>query len=103
VVEQLRVVMHGHFTLLEVRELLALPSHHACWNVVCAEGIVELSPQHLVVCGASGGVVGPPCAVVTTQLLHDKESSPSPCNVGAQTWTRSREANDRPQEALLPW
>jgi hypothetical protein len=40
---------------------------------VGVESIAELNPQHLVVRGASGGVVGPPCASVTTQLLHDEE------------------------------
>jgi hypothetical protein len=29
---------------------------------VGAEGTTELSPRHLVICGVSGGVVGPPCA-----------------------------------------
>jgi hypothetical protein len=47
--------------------------HHACRNVVSAEGTTELSPRHLVVCGASGGVVGPPCARIATQLLRDEE------------------------------
>jgi hypothetical protein len=40
---------------------------------VGAESIVELSPWHLVVRGADGGVVGPPRAGVTTQLLHGEE------------------------------
>jgi hypothetical protein len=73
VVEQLGVVMYGPFTFLWIHELLALLPHHACWNVVDAERAVELSPQHLVVHGASGGVVGPPCIGVTTQLLHGEE------------------------------
>jgi hypothetical protein len=34
---------------------------------------VELGPRHLVVCGASGGVVGPPRAGVATQLLCGEE------------------------------
>jgi hypothetical protein len=50
-----------------------LLSCHACWDVVGAESIAELSPRHLIVYGASGGVVGPPCAGITTQLLHGKE------------------------------
>jgi hypothetical protein len=37
------------------------------------ESIVELSPRHLVVHGASGSVVGPPCASVTAQLLCSEE------------------------------
>jgi hypothetical protein len=40
---------------------------------VDVEGTVELSPQHLPVRGASGGVVGPPCVGITMQLLHDEE------------------------------
>jgi hypothetical protein len=41
---------------------------------VGAESATELGPWHLVVCGASGGVVGPPRAGVATQLLHGEES-----------------------------
>jgi hypothetical protein len=37
------------------------------------ESIAELRPWHLVVREASGGVVGPPCNGVTTQLLHGEE------------------------------
>jgi hypothetical protein len=40
---------------------------------VGAESIVELSPRYLVVCWASGGVVGPPCTGITTQLLCHEE------------------------------
>jgi hypothetical protein len=40
---------------------------------VGAEGIAELSTRHLVVCEANGGVVGPPRAGITTQLLCGKE------------------------------
>jgi hypothetical protein len=47
--------------------------HHACWDVVGAESTAELGPLHLVVRGASGSVVGPPCAGVTTQLLRGEE------------------------------
>jgi hypothetical protein len=57
--------MHGPSSLLEVHELLALLTHHACGDVVCAEGIVELNPWHLVIRGVSGNVVGPPRAGVT--------------------------------------
>jgi hypothetical protein len=37
------------------------------------ESIVELHPWHLVVRGASGDVVGPPCNGITTQLLRGEE------------------------------
>jgi hypothetical protein len=73
VVELLRVVVHGPFALLEIHELLALLPYHARGDVVSVKSIVELSPRHLVVRGASGGVVGPPHAGITTQLLRDKE------------------------------
>jgi hypothetical protein len=43
-VELLGVVMHGPSSLFEVHELLALLPHHAYGDVVCAEGIAELSP-----------------------------------------------------------
>jgi hypothetical protein len=59
--------------LLYIHELLAFLSHHACWNVVGAKSVVELGPRHLVVYGASGGVVGPPRASVATQLLCGEE------------------------------
>jgi hypothetical protein len=65
--------VHGPSSLLEVHELLALLPHHADRNVVCAESIVELSPQYLVVHGASDGVVGPLHASVSTQLLRGEE------------------------------
>jgi hypothetical protein len=67
------VVMHGPSSLLEVHELLALLPHHAYGDLVGAEGIVELSPRHLEVCGMSGGVVGPPHPGVTPQLLCSEE------------------------------
>jgi hypothetical protein len=73
VVEQLGVVMHRPSTLLYVHERMVFLSHHACWNVVGVERVAELSPRHLVVCEASGGVVGPPHAGVTTQLLCGEE------------------------------
>jgi hypothetical protein len=72
-VELLGVVVYGSSSLLEVHELLVLLPHHACGDVVGAEGIAELSPRHLVIRGVSGGVVGPPCAGVTPQLLHGEE------------------------------
>jgi hypothetical protein len=40
---------------------------------VGTEGIAELSPRHLVICGASSGVVGLPRAGVMPQLLHSKK------------------------------
>jgi hypothetical protein len=72
-VELLAVVVHGPSSLLEVHELLALLTHHACGDVVGAEGIAELSPLHLVICGASSGVFGPPRTSVTPQLLCGEE------------------------------
>jgi hypothetical protein len=72
-VELLGIVMHGPSSLLEVHEFLVLLPHHACGDVVGAEGIAELSPRHLVVRKASGGVVGPPHAGVTPQLLCGEE------------------------------
>jgi hypothetical protein len=38
-----------------------------------ADSIAELYPWHLVVHGASGGVVGPPCTSIITQLLRGEE------------------------------
>jgi hypothetical protein len=72
-VELLGVVMHGSSSLLEVHELLALLPHHVCGDVVGAEGIAEFSPWHLVICRASGGVVGPPRVGITLQLLCGEE------------------------------
>jgi hypothetical protein len=72
-VELFGVVVHGPSSLLEVHEPLVLLSHHACGDVVGAEGIAKLSPRHLVIRGASGGVVGPPRAGVTPQLLRGEE------------------------------
>jgi hypothetical protein len=57
--------MHGPTSLLEVHELLALVPYHACGDIVVAEGIAEFRPQHLVIRGASGSVVGPPRAGIT--------------------------------------
>jgi hypothetical protein len=71
-VELLGVVVHGSPSLLEVHELLALLPHHTCGDIVGAEGIAEFSPRHLVIRGASGGVVGPLRASVTQQLLCGK-------------------------------
>jgi hypothetical protein len=72
-VKLLGVVVHGPSSLLEVHELLSFLPHHTCGDVVGAESITELSPGHLVIRGASGLVVGPPCASVTPQLLHGEE------------------------------
>jgi hypothetical protein len=72
-VELLGVVVHGPSSLLEVHELLSLLPHHACGDVVGAESIAELSPRHLVIHGVSGGVVDPPRASVTPQLLRGEE------------------------------
>jgi hypothetical protein len=72
-VELLEIVVHRPSSLLEVHELLVLLPHHACGDVVGAEGIAELSPRHMVIRRASGGVVGPPRAGVTPQLLHSEE------------------------------
>jgi hypothetical protein len=72
-VELLGVVVHGSSSLLEVHELLALLPHHAGGDVVGMESIAELRPRHLVIRGASGGVVGPPRASVTPQLLRGEE------------------------------
>jgi hypothetical protein len=47
--------------------------HHARGDVVGAESITELSPRHLVIRGASGGVVGPPRAGVAPQLLRGED------------------------------
>jgi hypothetical protein len=61
--------MHEPSSLLEVHELLTLFPHHASGDVVGT----ELSPRYLIVRGASDGVVGPPRAGITTQLLHGEE------------------------------
>jgi hypothetical protein len=112
-VELLGIVMHGPSSLFEVYELLALLLHYACGDVVGTEGITELSPRHLVICGASGGVVGLPRAGVTPQLLHGEEGflnlgaaqepelglqHPKPVvglkrlsNLGEERWMHSRE------------
>jgi hypothetical protein len=65
--------MHGSSSLLKVHELLALLPYHTCGDVVGAESIVKLSPRHLVIRGASDGVVGPPHTGVTPQLLCGEE------------------------------
>jgi hypothetical protein len=41
---------------------------------VGAESAVKLGTRHLVVRGASGGVVGPPRTGIATQLLRGEES-----------------------------
>jgi hypothetical protein len=73
VVELLGVVVHGPSSLLEFHELMALLPHHDGGDVVGAEGITELNPRYLVVCGVSGSIVGPPHAGIATQLLRGKE------------------------------
>jgi hypothetical protein len=72
-VELLGVVVHEPSSLLEIHEFLALFPHHTCGDVVGTESLAELSPQHLVIRGVSGCVVGPPHAGVTTQLLRGEE------------------------------
>jgi hypothetical protein len=69
----LGVVVHGSSSFLEVHELLALLPHHTGGDVVGTKSIAELRPRHLVIRGASGGVVGPPGASVTPQLLGGEE------------------------------
>jgi hypothetical protein len=66
--------MHRLSTLLLVHELLRVLPHLTCWDVVGAESAAELSLRHLVVHGASGVVVGPPCAGIATHLLCGEES-----------------------------
>jgi hypothetical protein len=99
-VELLGVVVHGSSSLLEVHELLAFLPHHAGGDVVGAEGIAELNPQHLVIRGASDGVVSPPRASVTPQLLRGEEVFYT--SVQRKSPTPSPEASGQPQEALLP-
>jgi hypothetical protein len=72
-VELLGVVVHGPSSLLEVHELLALLSHHACEDVVGAESVMDLGPWDLIIHRVSGGVVGPLRAGVTPQLLRGEE------------------------------
>jgi hypothetical protein len=72
-IKLLGVVMHRPSSLLEVYELLVLLPHHACGDVVGAEGITEFSPRHLVIRRASGSVVGPQRTGITSQLLHGEE------------------------------
>jgi hypothetical protein len=45
------------------------------------ESAAELGPRHLLVCGASGGVVGPPRTGIATQLLCGEEGLLHPCAV----------------------
>jgi hypothetical protein len=73
-VELLGVVVHGSSSFPEVHELLVLLPHHVGGDVVGTKSIAELRPRHLVIHGASGGVVGPPRANVTPQLLRGEES-----------------------------
>jgi hypothetical protein len=102
-VEEIGVLMHRPSALLEIHELLMLPSHDACRDVMGAEGLTKLTPQHLIVRVASGGVVGPPRADISPQLLCSEEGLLSlSAGTGAQTWTQSCEASYRLPEALLP-
>jgi hypothetical protein len=64
--------MHRLSCLLEIHELLVLLPHHVGRGVVGAESTEELILWHLVVHGASGSVVGPPCTGIPTQLLRSK-------------------------------
>jgi hypothetical protein len=73
--------MHGPSVLLEVHEFLTLPSHDARGDVMGAESLTKLTPRHLIVRGASGNVVGPPCARISPQLLCCEESLLSLCVV----------------------
>jgi hypothetical protein len=90
--------MHGPSSLLEVHELLALLPHHACGDVVGAKSIAELRPRHLVIRGASGGVVDSPRADVTPQLLRDEEGllhlgagkSPNLDSITRSRWSAAR-------------
>jgi hypothetical protein len=52
---------------------MSLLPHHACGDVVDVASIAELIPWHLVIRGVSGGVVAPPRASVTPQLLRGEE------------------------------
>jgi hypothetical protein len=72
-VELLGVIVHGSSSLLEVHELLMLLLHHVGRDVVGTKSITELRPRHMVIRGASGGVVGSPRAGVTPQLLRGEE------------------------------
>jgi hypothetical protein len=72
-VEELGVLVHGPSALLEVHEFLMLPSHDACGDVMGTESLTKLTPWHLIVRGASGGIVGPPRARISPQLLCGEE------------------------------
>jgi hypothetical protein len=50
-----------------------LHSHDAHGDVMGAEGLTKLTPRHLIVHGASGGVIGPPRICISSQLLYDEE------------------------------
>jgi hypothetical protein len=90
-VEELGILMHGPSTLLEVHEFLMLPSHDTRGDMMGVEGLTKLTPRHLIVRGASGGVVGPPRTCNAVQ-----------CSAGAQPWTQLREVSCWLPEALLP-
>jgi hypothetical protein len=71
--------MHRPSALLEVHEFLVLPSHDARGDVMGAECLTKLVPQHLIVHRVSGGVVGPPCTRISSQVLCGKEGLLSLC------------------------
>jgi hypothetical protein len=72
-VEELGVLMHEPSALLEVYEFFVLPSHDARKDVMGAECLTKLVPQHLIVHGASGYVDGPPRTRISPQLLCGEE------------------------------
>jgi hypothetical protein len=72
-VEELGVLMHGPSALLEIHEFLMLHSHDTRGDVMGVETLAELTPRHLIVRRASGGVVGPPHAQISPQLLCSEE------------------------------
>jgi hypothetical protein len=69
VVELLTVHIHTARILLQVQELLKLPSHQARGDVVPMKSHAELGPQHLVAVLSSGGEVGPPSTHRSMKLL----------------------------------
>jgi hypothetical protein len=90
-IEQLQIVVHGPSAFPQVHELLMFSLHNAYREVMGAEGIMELGPQHLVLCGVSGGVVGLWPITHKHSLaaaMRRRGSSDATCSGGAQTWTR---------------
>jgi hypothetical protein len=72
-VEELGILMHEPSALLEVHEFLMLPSLDTHGDVMGVECLAELTPRHLIVHGASDGVVGPPHTHISPQLLCGEE------------------------------